>query len=177
MLRMHPLQLSFDRYTYAKCSNTNLLVNVAEEEGIQQCCTCNQDDFVHAKHHQSNSGVGTLECKNWTNNNNTHNHKDSCKSCLKSQCTKKKKYVACCQDDSNCVNYVYNFQISKCSKNDEKSVYFVYHVSHAIYKFLLHFKFRFSICMTYVTLDRFISRLIMLYLVHYQSHVLIYKCN
>ena len=164
--------MSSDRYTYAKCSFTN---------SLRDCTTCrsctpsgqhqSQDDFVHAKYHQSNCQQEDTCCKKCTQGTT---YKDACKKCVKSQCSSRKQNHDLC-NDCNCVNYVYDFAMNKPHVNDERNIYFVYHVSKAVYKFLLHFKFHFSICNSYIsniTLDRFVTRPIMLYLVKYKSHVL-----
>lgn len=175
--------MSLDSYTYSKCSFTNYFEDDGRndertEHVLGNCASCNQnqiqDEFVHAKYSLSNNEEEKSRSNKFNHNQGT-SHKDACDSCLKSQCSSRKRNL---YHDSNCdclSNYVYDFSMSKVSNdvNDEKSVYFVYHISLAIYKFLLHFKFHFSICMTYSTLDRFVSRLIMLYLIQYQSSVLL----
>lgn len=169
---------SLDCYTYSKCSFSNFIHDdeKIERTVVKRCKSCDldhtQDEYLHAKYSLTN--IENESCHHKEEIQGTR-QKDACKSCLKSQCSFRKRNY-CSDSDCDCTsNYVYNFSISNKSNdvNDEKSVYFVYHVSLAIYKFLLHFKFHFSICMTYVTIDRFVSRFIMMYLIQYQSHMLL----
>lgn len=165
----------YDDYTYAKCSFTNNRVT------MDPCTNCTkskaasdqdlvQDDFVHAKYQLSNCSSEDVREK--CSQGKSHK-KDTCKNCVKSQCSPSKRNDLL-DDCTNDVNYVYDF----CNYNQDlvsenSSIYFVYHVSKAVYKFLLHFKFHFLICSLYVSLDRFVTRPVMLYLVQFKSHMLL----